>query len=495
MATSDLATNPDTSDVAHATHNCLRCFEAILKQDDVTEGLCEAVEDLLARFRLWAGNIGAWHTKNDKRSADHRLRDATEILEWILELLEELLDTIDAVHGISSGQRPNKHVEDKDELTELCLTAGDIITGLMKVSMEVKKATNRDRYLNAVSAKQEPFSSEFDIRHVFDKFPKTKETVWLPQRLGAAITIRRQFLRYARDHHSRISSVAKLHVARQESFLAPSGLAQSSRPSQSPTAASTVQPNMIARKDVEALDRNDGAISETTSFVSSRPANLDKHCLDVIPLETLSKDNQPFECPYCFALLQAKRTRAWKSHVFCDLRAYVCTFEGCKVGLFESRESWFNHEMDAHRREWVCQNCPARVFASSKNLETHLRNDHDSNFSRLPSKALSLIAQASSRPMDQLAASACPLCDDWDADLRKEAESKGEPIPQQHEVLQSVKRFAQHLGGHQEQLALFAITSADVDDVAHSGSVKDDREDLRLSPIKVSRHMFGNGSE
>jgi hypothetical protein len=131
-----------------------------------------------------------------------------------VELLEELTEINSEIHEILSGERANRQtseseddMESTDELSELRLSVGDIITSLFKVSMLVKKATKRDRYAKAASAKDDPFLVEFDIRHIADKYPKVRSQPWLLERLGKAITQRRQFLRYCRNHKNRIAHV------------------------------------------------------------------------------------------------------------------------------------------------------------------------------------------------------------------------------------------------------------------------------------------------
>jgi hypothetical protein len=139
----------------------------------------------------------------------------------ISRLLEELTEINGEVLEIVSGERSNRQITEEDsetdssspdkgqdELSELFLSIGDVLTSLFKVSMLVKKATTRDRYARAASAKDKPYLVEFDIRHVADKYPKARDQPWLLERLGTAITQRRQFLRYCRNHKTRIAHVS-----------------------------------------------------------------------------------------------------------------------------------------------------------------------------------------------------------------------------------------------------------------------------------------------
>lgn len=53
-----------------------------------------AVEDELARFRLWAGNAGA-HRKG-RVSLDHKLRFATHLHDQVTDFLRQLIGSLDS---------------------------------------------------------------------------------------------------------------------------------------------------------------------------------------------------------------------------------------------------------------------------------------------------------------------------------------------------------------------------------------------------------------
>lgn len=206
--------------IADAARKCLASFDRIDLLSVATSSSHVAVEDGRSRYRIWASNLGSMHPETDRRSADYRLRDAPEVITRVLELLDELTEINTEISEIFSGERANRQMspEDvdssQDELSELELSVGDIITSLFKVSMLVKKATKRDRYAKAASAKVDPFLQEFDIRHVADKYPKVRAQPWLLERLGKAITQRRQYLRYCRDHKNRIAHVSTTDLLR-----------------------------------------------------------------------------------------------------------------------------------------------------------------------------------------------------------------------------------------------------------------------------------------
>lgn len=99
--------------------------------------------------------------------------------------------------------------EDGQEVTELgeiFQSLADSISSLFKISLLIRGATPRDRYAKAATSVKQPFDDSFDISHCGHKHPKLekKENQWLRNRLGQAITQRRQYLKYCRDHHDRL---------------------------------------------------------------------------------------------------------------------------------------------------------------------------------------------------------------------------------------------------------------------------------------------------
>lgn len=90
-------------------------------------------------------------------------------------------------------------------------------------------------------------------------------------------------------------------------------------------------------------------------------------------------------------------------------------------------------------------------------LWKHVERHHDPN--KNLHQMMDSVLEACSRPVAEIAASACPLCDEWDKQVRIEAESKGQIIPEGNAVMMPLEQFKRHLAGHQEELALFATTS------------------------------------
>ena len=66
-----------------------------------------------------------------------------------------------------------------------------------------------------------------------------------------------------------------------------------------------------------------------------------------------------------------------RRHVFRDLQPYICTFENCAKPdrLFGSRQDWYDHEFQDHRREWFCAIC-TQACPTPTALEEHVKISH-----------------------------------------------------------------------------------------------------------------------
>lgn len=488
-----------------ATKNIWRAFELLVNDNphSIESTAIQQIRDAFDRFRVWARNIGAQHDSKDPRSLEQRLRQIPELVAGIRDLLQELDETLCEIRDVPQDEQsrlvssadgrmelgdPDPPVESPGtEMQDLSLIVGDIVTSLLNLSTLLRKATVRDRYAKAAAAgKDYPFNHDLDIRHVKDLFPKVTATPWLASRLGKAITKRRQFLRYSLEHRERLAAQATFHSGSSERYeetetlgfgqlslyqgtiAAPSiDVTSDCGPTIAQTTATTVQPEAAANIDVRnlsALNDNDDAVSGNTSFAST--ASGGPNDIKVPRLDTLSINNASFECPYCRGIVGFKHQATWKRHVFHDLRAYVCTFEDCTAGLFQERSAWWEHEVSVHRRIWTCITCENAAFAAPSEMKKHLRQSHASTALQMNDQTLNALVAASSRPMEQMTADLCPLCDTWN--LRSAVDAVA---PLDTRTPFSPQAFRRHLAGHLEQLALSAIpVSFDLDQVSDNDS-------------------------
>jgi len=465
----------------------------------------DEVNDVRDRFRLWAGNIGARNAPESKFSLETRLASARELLEQVIDLLSDLTDALEDLLDIVTGRSENRILQtdplaEKDEAHDILDVASECIRSLLRISILIRKATPRDRFDKATQsagAKTAPFLGQFDINHVAERFPKLRrpESKWLCKRLGQAITKRRQFLRYARQHRSRISGDIEVTEEVEEEKATESILAKNaflvshdttgksvyspavSRPgsvsegayTRPSTKASTLDVAKLALLTVDTRPDDD-----TKSYVSASSSfhitGSGEGTLRLPSLFEVSKSQPMFECPFCFGIETISDELEWRQHAFQDLRAYVCTLgrAECDNCFFGNSRTWFEHEMQCHRRTWLCIICQAGPFQSSQEMEEHTIGKHHDLLGQ--ESQIQTVVDASRRYLAAIPARDCPFCDEWAESLRENTDVPEGTSASQMVITVEPTQFRRHVAFHQEQLALFAIPRTTHDDIHESDS-------------------------
>lgn len=332
--------------IAEATYRCTRDLERIVASDSkaaLDKEVASYLLDSQQRFVLWAENFGALHRLDSRKSADHRLKEAPALARHILSLLAELheaaKDAADIVCGIRPDQSELNDADDPDSDDDLNFEGADrteiqvlascivgLVTSLLKVTIYARKYTQKDRFLNAAVTNNDPLLPEPDILHVQDKFPKTRsdDRRWLREKLGKAITLRRQVLRYSREHGRRVAHKARpptvsaraVHPFASDVTLMPQSKTQSQAHSSHPTLRSTeisaiVQPAQQGLQDPEFLtsqEQNDGI-----TLVSRREKEgMHPEDIRIVPLSSVNEGRSHFKCPYCYTLVEINSQRRWE---------------------------------------------------------------------------------------------------------------------------------------------------------------------------------------
>ncbi|KAL1601483.1 hypothetical protein SLS60_006398 [Paraconiothyrium brasiliense] len=265
-----------------------------------------SVEDEFDRFKIWAGNIAA-HRKG-RRSLEYRLRDATHLRDEVNGLLTTLEQSLkDAVAIVKGEKTPWDALEDSDddsdsasdassdggeetELKQLLDSIQSSVTCLFRLSMAIRDPASDDRLQRTITVDKSYFE-DYDILHAKTKFPDCAE--YLSQRLGRAISGRRQYLSYRELHHQKLAKKAELI-----------GLEQ---PRTEHTTNSTeASPLPVARSNsLDVLDEDD-TLSQT-SYATSVNATI-----RVPPLPKQAREHEHFECPLCFMIVSIHTKAAWK---------------------------------------------------------------------------------------------------------------------------------------------------------------------------------------
>jgi hypothetical protein len=157
----------------------------------------------------------------------------------------------------------------------------------------------------------------------------------------------------------------------------------------------------------------------------------------------------------------------YRQHVYRDLHPYCCTFDNCTTAdrLYDSRHSWFKHELEAHRNLWHCIEGCDKTFSSKCDFELHVNNRHtdlaDPNM-------LSALERTSKKVADVSAQVSCPFCN----------------------MSLALSTFKRHVGRHQEQLALFALPSS-VDE--KEDGAQDEGQDFTDSSLDLHENQETGG--
>jgi len=121
-----------------------------------------------------------------------------------------------------------------------------------------------------------------------------------------------------------------------------------------------------------------------------------------------------------------------RSHIFKDLRPYVCTSQNCLTPdhMFGTCREWFRHELELHRREWFCDisDC-TQIFETSSAFRQHTLLTHPDVGVDGDMLLLKQHEQVSSRESN------CPLCG----------------------ISMMAQKLKGHLGRHLQQIALFVL--------------------------------------
>ena len=168
----------------------------------------------------------------------------------------------------------------------------ECISSLFRLGMLVRKSTHRDRFKRALQASDHAFPAMFDVDYVRQKHPKLGQE-WLIERLGGGIAKRRQFIKYCRDHRTRL------------------GAEDDAQP---PTSGTVVGTERLSSKATTFLSAQlDEAVEDDA--VSLASASTMKEALARLKLPRLvdlSEDARTFECPICFTLQSFQTEKSWR---------------------------------------------------------------------------------------------------------------------------------------------------------------------------------------
>ena len=208
------------------------------------------------------------------------------------------------------------------EIIQLFSAVNEAVTSLYKLSIAIRKPTPRDRYAKATSST--PFDASYDVGHVYEKFPHVRSKPWLIDKMGRAITRRREFLRYRENHRERLGSDigpttdfgtrhklgdTRKIVTNRTDFQKPEFEPQFTDYSQLPSTKATTY---VANLNDDVSDIRSTADRSETSYVTSILED-DLDTMRQIPEPPKESANgMPFECPYCLTIQSVRTSKHWR---------------------------------------------------------------------------------------------------------------------------------------------------------------------------------------
>ncbi|KAI0435610.1 hypothetical protein F4803DRAFT_300804 [Xylaria telfairii] len=409
-------------------------IKALLSSLTLDEDHYPALASQFARFKLWAGSLGA-HRKSGRRSLDYRLRDASSIRKHVIMLLDRLSE---AIKFALSSPRDSKAAwseasdlldpelieylvgNDESNQSSLDMALADIshvVDCMLRLSVTIGNPTPHDQFMSRAGLETIPHFEQYDVRHVQEKFNRVEEA--LATRLGRAITVSRHFLKYRGDHHARISA----------GIGDDNGLPENSDQT---TIASAPGHYKDPLDEISICGSDDRSVISETSYAPSL-YSIDELRVPPIPKEYLAG---PFLCPFCYRMIEIDSRIDWKRHVFSDLQPYICLAPFCLAQhhKFSRRADWSRHMEQVHWRLWKCFCGQQETFDDVGEFQCHLRKAHPDDLT--PEQQTSL-AQICSEIDVSKAVGPCPLC------------------VEVH--ISSTTQYYTHVSHHLEELALFAL--------------------------------------
>ena len=352
------------SSISKAITSCLELFRKICDTFGGSAAFCQddvsavAWTDELGRLRVWAANIGAHQT--GQSSLEFRLRDASNIKTQIEHLLKDLLQALNDASdeqfcaGTEDAQlliEPPDSVGDESlpsEMRQLYEDVVNIIDCLYQLSMVIRKPAQHDVLTKSYDVRVAAYEPH-DRAHVRNKFVNADDII--VNRLGLANSRRREYLRYRERHHAKLGKGIE----------------------------GTVASDLMSDTNATDYNNNDIDLGETAS-ISGRSQSSYAHSLieggpiTIPPLPKLGSEGKPFECPYCFFIIDTYDTLSWTQHIIRDLRPYICIVPVCRTPekLYDSKREWFQHLITNHSIDnSKCPLCKSNQ-TSMRDLERHL---------------------------------------------------------------------------------------------------------------------------
>jgi hypothetical protein len=313
------------------------------------------------------------------------------------------------------GAVGDSNFQSDTELKQLSASIKNTVTCLFRLSMAIRDPAPNTQSRSFITVDKSYFQHH-DIQHVESKFPQAAR--FLTERLGRAISGRRQYISYREEHHQKlVKNIEKIGQEEPRTEHTTNSTEASPIPVLDQAKTNTVMDDSF---DFDSLSQ--------TSYATSINATIRPP-----PLPKEAKEKEHFECPLCYMIVSIHTTAGWKQHVYRDLHPFCCTYEHCTTAdrLYDSRRSWFTHEL-AHKSSWQCIEGCNKSFHVEIEFVAHVQAQHPELSAP---NVISALKQTAVKSANILEPTECPLC----------------------EKRMTLRALQKHLGHHQEQLSLFAL--------------------------------------
>lgn len=299
------------SKISAAMELCLSGFDSVLAITG-SRGAHSAdihLDDQKVRLKIWSAKVGA--LKTGSTSLESRLQDASNIRQTVLEQLESLQELLHDYSTIvstknelpdqqsnsdkNSGDIENNQESLTAELNEIAFFIQDTVDTLLSLSMILDNPAPHDR-LKATSFNDTSSYERYDLNHVQEKFTNLER--WQAEKLGGAISRRRQYLQYCKSQNDRRGILAGKMTGDLD--------AQPQMSNSSPLFLTNKATN-TNKLDEEEVDAQQEVMSQTSFATSTSQDNI-QH-VPRLPNKALKG---PFECPLCYFTIAIKSRTEWK---------------------------------------------------------------------------------------------------------------------------------------------------------------------------------------
>ncbi|QGI61649.1 uncharacterized protein FFB20_08832 [Fusarium fujikuroi] len=398
-----------------------RTIVNVAKYDEFVEFV--EFKNLKSRFTRWMGNIGALRVQAG--SVDHKLQKRTRLKLQVCRILNHIQRLLKDALAITAGNEvPWDQIDEEEgsqseddaetlsnfperEIDQILSHISDAIDNLLYLNPVLRGPLADARTTGEPSSPFEPF----DIQHVRSKYPELDSGI--AERLGKAISARRQLFKHKPDNQSHYSHSGTRISPESEPLI-----------------------EHIALEDLTHLsyEANETGLDISSATSCSPVDDTRASRVPVIPQEATQA--KLFHCVYCQSMIQVSSESAWKKHVYQDLQPYICLEEDCLTPRYQyaRRRDWMKHMLEEHWRLYFCPfGCDPRSMSSSECKE-HLDQNHGDHTSATEMEDLVQLGTFNETAFPKRVS--CIFC---------------------NLELEDIKTYESHVGRHQRRLALFAM--------------------------------------